>query len=148
VTKTTLETRAPGLVYIESAAGDGIIYTGELPDDSFGSYSLDIAPNSSGLDTSIDPKLPGIPLPDIGLWAYVPDVTNLNPLSFSDPSAIQIQTILGDVARLTVTGEVIDGLDDVLAIDNFHITLVPIPAALPLMLSALVGVAFAAGRRS
>ncbi|MDA0822020.1 MAG: hypothetical protein O3C28_06300, partial [Proteobacteria bacterium] len=133
--------RALGLVLVERGV-EALIYTGALPDDTWTTYTVNLGPNTVPLTLSPEPKLGGFSIPDVGFWAYVPDITAAAP-SFSDPTLGQFNSIFGAVDRFTIVGEVLDGPDDALALDNVNLTVVPVPAALPLMLSALFGVVVA-----
>ncbi|MFT4584231.1 MAG: hypothetical protein ACI915_003573 [Gammaproteobacteria bacterium] len=140
--------RALGLIYVENATtGQGLLYTGALPDASWTPYSVTLGPNAAPLTLSSEfgGGLMGLPVPDIGFWAYIPNIAQIGA-SFLDPTAQNFADVFGDVTRFTIVGEVLDGPEDVLGLDNVLLTTVPIPAAFPLMLSALFGV-FAAGRR-
>jgi hypothetical protein len=138
--------RALGLVLVESGV-EALIYTGALPDDTWTTYTVNLSPNTVPLTLSPEPKLGGFSIPDVGFWAYVPDITAAAP-SFSDPTLGQFNSIFGAVDRFTIVGEVLDGPEDALALDNVNLTVVPVPGALPLMLSALFGVVAASRRRS
>jgi len=147
VPNTYTLSRALGLVYIENdTSGDGLLYTGALPDDGWTTYSVTIGPNAAPLTLSPEAGLGGLPVPDEGFWAYIPDTSAIGA-AFVDPTAMHFSDVLGGVTRFTITGEVLDGPSEILALDNVHLTLVPIPAALPLLLSALFGLVVA-GRRT
>lgn len=138
--------RALGLVLVERGV-EALIYTGALPDDSWTTYSVNLGPNAGPFTVSPEPGLSGFSIPEVGLWAYVPDITAALP-SFSDPTLAQFNSIFGAVDRFTIVGEVLDGPTEILALDNVNLTVVPVPAALPLMLSALFGVVAASRRRT
>lgn len=76
----------------------------------------------------------------------IPDTSAIGA-AFVDPTTLHFSDVLGGVTRSTITGEVLDGPSEILALDNVHLTLVPIPAVLPLLLSALFGLVVA-GRRT
>lgn len=123
----------PGLVLIENASANlALAYTGALPNAaSWTSYTVPLGANALA---------PGFP-PPLGFWAsFAPNNPSLNPASAAD-----FVMVFANITRLSITGEVTDGTDDTLALDN--VNLVPIPAALPLLGSALFGLGFTARRR-
>ncbi len=124
----------PGVVAFEnSAMNRGIGYTGPLPNAAtWTTYTAQLSPN--GL---LNPLL-------VGYWGAfdLDDPTG----TASQAMPIDFTNVLGNVTRLTINGEVTDGTDDTIALDNVHLV-IPIPAALPLMASALFGLGFAARRR-
>lgn len=124
----------PGVVAFEnSVMNRGIGYTGPKPNAAdWTQYSALLLP------------APGIVNPFVvGFWgAYNLD----NPFAVSLATAADFTNVLGNVTRLTINGEVTDGTDDTIALDNVHLTMIPIPATLPLLASTLFGLGFVARR--
>ncbi len=131
-----------GIVLIESGART-LAYTDVNPDDGWTSYAIPIGPSAGPLQTTISTgTTPLPPIPDVGFWV---EYQTGNPFGgFSLATAQDFDEILASVDRLTIIGEVLDGPEDKLALDNVYI---PVPAALPLLLSALAGIGVFQGRR-
>lgn len=123
----------PGAVVFENAAANlAIGLTGSLPvAGSWTTYSAQLSENGI-----VDPTASGF-------WsAFAPN-------TIPGPKATQadIELVLSNVTRTTFTGEVTDSTDDTIALDNVHLTMVPIPASLPLLAAGLFGVRVARTRR-
>lgn len=123
----------PGLLLIEGA-GKSLGYTGALP-TATGWTTYNISLNANALATQ-----------QIGFWANIDptDPSNLN----TPASAGDFIDVFAGITRVSITGEVTNGTDDTLALDNVVVTApVPVPAALPLFLSAMAAFGFLARRR-
>lgn len=141
---------APGLVLLESELNDlGILYVDFLPADggAFTSYSVTVAPSAgTGNVLLSDPPIGFPPALPNEAWLAFPLG---DPLDFSVATLANFDAVLADPNyRLSITGEITSGTDDVTALDNVVLAApVPVPAALPLFFSALAGFGFLAKRR-
>ena len=90
----------------------------------------------------------GFPFVALGSWIVF---NPANPAGFQQASAADFTTVFANVTQLTITGEVTSSTDDVLGLDNVSVlpasVAVPVPAALSLLGSALLGLWVAARKR-
>ncbi|NNM00804.1 MAG: hypothetical protein HKO62_08650 [Gammaproteobacteria bacterium] len=131
-----------GIVLVEGPALT-LAYTDINPDDDWNRYEIPLTPSAGPLvlvNSTGTTTLP--PIPDLGFWVVYQTNNLLGGFALATQS--DFDTVFADVDRLTIIGEVLDGPEDKLALDNVFI---PVPAALPLLLSALVGLGFTSGRR-
>jgi len=125
--------RVPGLVVLVNDGADlALGFTGALPTTDWSTYTVPLEANGLAVAG----------LPPIGSWVVFDPA---NPAVFAQASAGDFATVFANLTALTITGEVTDGTDDTLALDN--VSLVPIPAPLVLLGSALFGL-FVAARRN
>ncbi|MGH8597447.1 MAG: hypothetical protein ACREXT_12385, partial [Gammaproteobacteria bacterium] len=116
--------RAP-LVTIEAPAGTLVFVTSDLPiiDGPWKHYD--------------------VPLSDDPAWIIVEGIT---PRALT---AGEFDSVFGTMTRLTIISEWLKDTPDLDTggLDNVTLSAIPVPAALPLLISALFGVGFAAKRR-
>jgi len=116
----------------------------------------DVLPGTAPAPDNLGPTY-NVPLSDQGVTAPLGEFPPLGSWILYDPadgptlgfvyaSNEDIQNVLANILFLTLNGEITDHTDDQLALDNFHMHLVPLPAALPLFVSALFGLGFASRR--
>lgn len=125
----------PGAGVAPAALG----YTGALPTTAWApTYTVSLAANGIAATFPIPPP--------VGSWIKY-DPTTGPTAGFVQANPDDFTNVFANVVRLTINGEVTDATDDTLGLDNVTLNPVPVPAALPLLLSALFGLGFAARRR-
>ena len=119
--------RVPGLIAMENSAKNRMLAFVGTPVPAAGvwtHYDVTLAANALAAGAA-------------GSWLAYP----IGPLQPIKATAQDFLDVFENITRLTITGEYIDGLEDIAGIDNVHA--VPVPAAMPLLFSALLGLAAA-----
>lgn len=132
--------QAPGKFLGDMSGAYGQTLSFDLTQDGRGSQfsASDIILDGGGIQITLDSLANPLPLGDWVSYAVVLDESDSWMNGGIAATQSDIQTVLGALTRLRIRGEYISG-SDTGGLDNVNLQVVPVPAAVWLFASALVG---------